>query len=62
MSDTVDLRTFPSNKNEALAMAYINSIDLSDKEPKEIARLYDKALQEITEENRLIFRERRLKE
>jgi len=40
-------------------MAYINSLDLSDKEPKDIAHLYNKALSEIKEENKLIDKESR---
>lgn len=36
-----NLKIFPSDKIEALTMAYINSLELSTKTPAEIARLYN---------------------
>lgn len=35
MSDSVTLRSFPSNSAEAVAMAYLNSLDLSGKTPED---------------------------
>lgn len=43
-------KIFPSDKSEALAMAYIKSLDLSAKTPEEIARLYNETYLAIKEE------------
>ena len=38
---------FPSKKNEVLAMLYVQSQDLSQKSPVEIAEMYEQAFHRI---------------
>lgn len=40
MSNDVNLRTFPRNRQEALTMLFLQNQDLSDKSPEDIVRLY----------------------
>lgn len=53
-----DLKTFPSNVAEALALEYVRQQNLSGKSPREIMRLYDKALLEISAESAAIRTEK----
>ncbi len=48
---------FPCDKAETLAMLYMDSRDLSDKNPKEIARMYAEAHKEIVSELKMITEE-----
>ena len=48
----VELRTFPGNKFEALALLYVQSQDLSGKTPEELLDLYEDAVTRIREHNR----------
>ena len=57
MNDT--FKTFPSSVNEALALEYVKSRDLSNLTAREIMRLYDEALKEITDEAKVILSEKR---
>ena len=41
MSDKVELKTYPSNRTEALTMLYLQKQDLSDMTPEDLVRLYD---------------------
>lgn len=45
-------KTFPSNRNEALALIYVQSQDLSGKTPKEINALYWEAYNEIKKDTK----------
>lgn len=45
--DKIELNTFPSGKAEALAMLYVQSQDLSNLTPSEIADKYLDAHKEI---------------
>ncbi len=47
MNENVTLNTFPSNRNEALAMLYLQNQDLSDKTPEQIHTLYWETLYDI---------------
>lgn len=62
MSNTVSLSTFPSNKNEALTMLYLQNQDLSDLTPEQIVDKYNetfkaikKRFSEIRSENRVLY-------
>lgn len=57
MSET--FKTFPSTINEALALEYVKSRDLSELTAREIMRLYDEALKEISDEAKVILSEKR---
>ena len=46
MSDN-EIKIFPSDRTEALAMLYLQSQDLSGKSPKEIVEMYNFAYSEI---------------
>ena len=50
MSDSVELRAFPSDKYEALAMAYLNAQDLSVYTPEQIVQEYEVALSKVKAE------------
>lgn len=56
MSD--NLKTFPSSAIEALALEYVRQQNLSEKTPREIMRLYDKAFSEMTAESSAIRKEK----
>ena len=45
----INFKSFPSSRNEALAMLYLQSQDLSDKSPAQIYKMYLKTLSEIRE-------------
>lgn len=49
MSNNSDLKTFPSNVAEAIALLYIQNQNLSGKSPVEIYRMYQVALAKIYE-------------
>lgn len=42
-----DNSSFPTKKNEVLAMLYVQSQDLSQKSPVEIAEMYEQAYHQI---------------
>lgn len=42
-------KTFPSDRNEALAMLYLQNQDLSGKSPKEIQEMFLSACKEMRE-------------
>lgn len=48
---------FPSSKQEALAMAYVQAQDLSSKTPEEIAAMYDDAYSKICDAFKAILKE-----
>lgn len=50
MADSVELRAFPSDKYEALAMAYLNAQDLSRHTPEQIVQEYAEALSKVKAE------------
>lgn len=50
MADSVELRAFPSDKYEALAMAYLNAQDLSRHTPEQIVQEYVEALSKVKAE------------
>lgn len=50
--DEVKLSTFPSNRNEALAMLWLSKQDLGDKTPTQIHEMYWNALYEIRKDYR----------
>lgn len=54
-----ELRIFPESVTEALAMAYLNSRDLTEKTPEDIARIYEDAYRRIYAERRAISKEKR---
>lgn len=41
MSDKVELKTFPADKYDALALVYLQTQDLSGKTPEEVIDLFD---------------------
>lgn len=43
---------FPSSKQEALAMAYVQAQDLSGKSPEEVLEIYDSAYEKIVDKSR----------
>ena len=47
MNNNVDLSSFPSNRNQALAFLYTQNQDLKGKTPTEIAKIYVSAYWEI---------------
>ncbi len=47
MPSEIDLSTFPSNRNEALTMLYLQNQDLSDLTPAQIVEKYNDAYNEI---------------
>jgi len=46
----VNLRTFPSDRRDALAILYLQNQDLSGKTPEELADMYDEAWDKISQE------------
>lgn len=48
----IDLKTFPSNRVEALTMLYLQNQDLTELDPKDLVQLY----WNISTEIRLAFR------
>ena len=50
MADSVELRVFPSDKYEALAMAYLNAQELSAYTPEQIVQEYEAALSKVKAE------------
>lgn len=50
MSDKIELNTFPSRKNEALTMLYLQKQDLTGLSPRELANKYEEVYQEIKEQ------------
>lgn len=55
--DKVSLNTFPSCKQEALAIAYVQAQDLSGKTPEELAAMYDDAYSRICDAFKNMFKE-----
>lgn len=51
MADSVSLKAFPSNENEAIAFLYVQRQDLTGKTPEEIYTMYLEALYSITKDN-----------
>lgn len=47
MDKKISIFSFPNNRNEALAMLYLQNQDLSDKSPSDINTMYFEALYEI---------------
>lgn len=43
----VELKSFPTNRNEALALMYMSQQDLTRYQPKELAEMYAVTLEEI---------------
>lgn len=58
MSD-INLTTFPTNSDEALAMLYLNNSNLSEATPEVYARIYYDALEKIKQERISIRKEQR---
>jgi hypothetical protein len=57
LSDSVNLSTFPKNKDEALALLYTQNQDLKGKTVKEIAQIYYNAYYEFHYQTREIEKE-----
>lgn len=49
---TQEKSIFPSCKQEALAMAYVQAQDLSGKTPEEILEIYNSAYEKIVDKSR----------
>jgi hypothetical protein len=47
MSDNVELKTFPSSRNEALTMLYLQKYDLSNLSPEELVDKYLDVYQQV---------------
>ena len=47
MSDKVELKTFPADKYDALALVYLQTQDLSEKTPEEVIDLFNDALKRM---------------
>ena len=58
---TQEKSIFPSCKQEALAMAYVQAQDLSSKTPEEIAAIYDYAYSKISDAFKAILKEQQEK-
>ena len=54
MGNDINLRAFPSNKDEALTMLYLQNQDLSNKSPEELTEMYCTTLEKIKEQSREI--------
>lgn len=48
MANDTNLRAFPSDRYDALAMLFLRNQDLSGKTPEEIAIMYDDAYEKIS--------------
>lgn len=48
MSNEVHFQTFPQTRSQAIALAWLNHQDLSDKTPTEVAKMFDAAQAEIS--------------
>lgn len=57
MSNAMAPTAFPSSANEALAMLYLQSQDLTGKTPEEIVRLYTDTLIKVKKERAVIRNE-----
>ena len=59
MNEKIELKTFPEDKVDALALAYVTSQDLSGKTPEGIARMYSDAYSRIFSELKAIAKEKK---
>ena len=57
--DNIELNSFPSDVYQALAITYINTLDLKGKTPEEILRIYDEAYTRIKAENIVLRQEKK---
>lgn len=55
----VSLNTFPSNRCEALALLYVQSKNLSEATPEDLAEMYSDAYDRICEKLKEISKEKR---
>lgn len=54
MNESINLSTFPKNSSQALAMVYLNSLNLTGKSPEDIVRIYNDAYERIEAEQEKI--------
>lgn len=54
MNESIKLFTFPKDSSQALAMVYLNTIDLTGKSPEYIVRIYNDAYKRIEAEQEKI--------
>lgn len=47
--DQTNLYTFPTNKNEALTMLYLQNLNVSEMTPEELVDKYDEVYQQINQ-------------
>lgn len=54
MNESINLSTFPKDSAQALAMFYLNSLDLTGKSPEDIVHIYNDAYNKIEAEQNKI--------
>lgn len=57
MNESINLSVFPKDSSQALAMFYLNTLDLTGKSPEDIARIYNDAYKKIEDEQERINKE-----
>lgn len=50
--DQTNLYTFPTNKNEALTMLYLQNLNVSEMTPEELVDKYDEVYEKIRQYNK----------
>lgn len=61
MANDANLRAFPSDSREFLAMLFLQNQDLSGKSPEDIAEMYDDAYEKIAAKLDALRKERTAK-
>lgn len=54
MAEPINFSTFPNKSAQALAMVYLNSLDLTGKSPEDIVHIYNDAYERIEAEQEKI--------
>lgn len=54
MNESINLSAFPKNSYQALAMVYLNSLNLTGKSPEDIVHIYNDAYERIETEQEKI--------
>lgn len=57
MNEPINLSTFPKDSSQALAMVYLNTLDLTGKSPEDIVHIYCDAYERIEVEQEKINKE-----
>lgn len=54
MNESINLSAFPKDSAQALAMVYLNTLDLANLTPEKIANIYNEAYEKIVAEQEKI--------